>query len=80
MTLATLLAPPCAPDAEPDAVWFLDHGRRQHRLRRFGGYVVASHRDGRAWRLSWPASEPVPGHEAFAARIFSICMKTAAES
>lgn len=80
MTLATILSPLCAPDDEPDLLWFIDRGRRRHRLRRFGAYGVASHRDGRAFSLPWPDGEPVPGHESFAASIFSICMKAAAES
>lgn len=77
IALASLLTPPCPPDAEPDVTWFLDRGRRQHRLRRSGSYVVASHRDGRALRWPWPSSEPVPQHESFAARIFAICEKAA---
>jgi len=69
-----MLAPPTAPDTEPDRLWFLDH-RRQHRLRREDECVVAARRDGRAFRLPWPAREPVPQHEAFAARIFEIAMR-----
>jgi len=55
--------------------WWLDHGRRNHRLHRSGGWVVAEHRDGRAFRVPWPTDEPVPGHEAFARQIFEILAK-----
>ncbi|ADJ22483.1 hypothetical protein Hden_0662 [Hyphomicrobium denitrificans ATCC 51888] len=76
MTLAFLLAPPCAPDAEPDKIWFLDRGRRLHRLRRAGAHVVASRRNGQSFHVPWPVNEPVLRGEAFAAHIFAICSQT----
>ncbi len=71
--IAAILARPA-----PDTYW-LDHGRRAHRLVRDGDTVIARHRDGREFRLPWPAGEAVPYREAFAARIFSIASKTKAE-
>lgn len=59
-----------------DVTFWLDHGRRHHRLRRDGETVVAEHRDGRAHRMPWPADETLPESEAFAARIFGLAEKT----
>jgi len=72
MNAAALLArKPC-----PARCWWLDHGRRQHRLLRDGETVVAEHREGRAYRMPWPADETVPESEAFAARIFALALQT----
>lgn len=62
----------------PDTYW-IDHGRRNHRLVRHGDEVIAQHRDGRSYRLPWPPGERVPDRETFAARIFNIASNTRAE-
>jgi len=76
MTIAAILSRPLAASAQCDRTWFLDHG--QHRLRLVGASLIASHRDGRSFRLPWPKGEPVPSGEAIAAHIFSIAKKTTA--
>ena len=74
MIAATILAArPCA-----DRSYWLDRGRRSHRLRRDGGDVIAEHRDGRAHRMPWPVDEPVPQGPEFARVIFDIAAKTKA--
>lgn len=67
---ALLASKPC-----PERSYWLDR-RRQHRLLRDGETVVAEHRDGRAFRMPWPADESLPESEAFAARIFGLAEKT----
>lgn len=74
MTVAVLLTR----KVPAGATFWLDHGRRQHRLIRNGADVVAEHRDGRAFRAPWPEDEPIPAGEAFAACIFGIASKTKA--
>jgi hypothetical protein len=59
-----------------DATFWLDHGRRHHRLRRDGETVIAEHRDGRSFRLPWLADEPLPDNAGFAARIFNLAAQT----
>lgn len=58
--------------------FWLDRGRRECRLRRDDNHVVAEHRDGRSFRLPWPADDPVFDSPGFAEAIFNICLKTAA--
>lgn len=82
--LAAILAPAPTPGEQCDRTFWLDHGKRHHRLcRASSGFVSAVCRDGRVYRLRWPNGESIPRGEAFAARIFAICeqyAKTAAEN
>jgi hypothetical protein len=61
------------------ATFWLDCGRRHHRLRQEGDAIIAEHRDGRSFLVPWPRSEPIPDNEAFAARIFGIASRTRVE-
>jgi hypothetical protein len=82
--LAAILDPAPTPAEQCDRTFWLDHGKRHHRLRRtLSGFVSAVCRDGRNYRLRWPDGESIPPGEAFAARVFAVCeryAKTAAEN